>query len=147
MDDQLQEFADWLRTQAAAAGYDTATRGGISAFAKEAGTDRGQTSRAFRGEVRPSIDSQRAWARVLGIPLHEMLVRSGTLQADDIPTDITPPKAADLDLYEVARRYGIPDDRRHLFVASVEAVANTFAEDPKSGTISQSQTGGLSAKR
>ncbi|MGW2371778.1 helix-turn-helix domain-containing protein [Kitasatospora sp. NPDC001683] len=147
MDHQLQEFADWLREQAAAAGYDPATRGGISELARAAGTDRGQTGRAFRGEVRPSIDSQRAWARVLDVPLHEMLVRSGTLQADDIPTDVTPPKAADLDLYEAARRYGIPEERRHLFVASVEAVAKSFAEEPKGGTIIQSQTGGLSAKR
>ncbi|MEV7770457.1 hypothetical protein [Kitasatospora sp. NPDC086791] len=146
MDDQLQEFADWLRTKAAAAGYDIETRGGLSALAKAAGTDRGQTGRAFRGEVRPSIDSQRAWARVLGIPLHEMLVRSGTLQADDIP-DAQVASPADLDLYDVARKFGIPEERRHLFVETVESMANTFAETPKSGTISQSQTGGLSAKR
>lgn len=149
MDDQLDHFAEWLRGCAAAAGYDPNSRGGIASFARAAGTDRGQTGRAFRGEVKPAISSLRAWARVLKVPLREMLVRSGTLEEDDLPQpgDQPPPPAADIDLYRIARKFGIADERAHLFVASVEAVANTFADEQKGTTIAQSQTGGLSAKR
>jgi hypothetical protein len=149
MDDQLDQFAEWLRGCAASAGYDPNSRGGIAALAKAAGTDRGQTGRALRGEVKPAISSQRAWSRVLKIPLREMLVRSGTLEADDLPQpgDQPPPPTTEIDLYQIARKFGIAEDRAHLFVASVEAVANTFADEQKGTTIAQSQTGGLSAKR
>jgi hypothetical protein len=78
-----------------------------------------------------------------------MLIRSGTLQAEDLPEpgDAPPPPVAQMDLYEVARSYGIPAERAPLFVASVEAVANTFADEAEGSTIKQSQTGGLSARR
>lgn len=159
--DQLAEFADWLRERAAKAGYDPDSRGGIAALAKAAGTDRGQTGRALRGEVRPSIESQRAWTDALrkkgvDVSLREMLIRSGTLRADDLPQEgeAAPPPAAQLDLFAVANAFGVPEGRAPLFVAAVEAVAKTFADEPKTATeeseeasVSASQTGGLSAKR
>ncbi|MFE2407012.1 helix-turn-helix domain-containing protein [Kitasatospora sp. NPDC059408] len=133
MDDRDVPFHDWLRALAIQAGYDLNGRGGLTDFSRAAGTDRGQTSRAIRGEVRPSIDNQRAWARVLGVPLTEMLVRSGTLNSDDLPESgsTPPPRVREIDLFAVAAKFGIPPERAHLFVKSVEAVANTFADDDK----------------
>lgn len=153
-DDQLQQFAQWLRSLAAQAGYDPDTRGGTAALAKASGTDRGQTGRALRGEVKPQIDSLRAWTRLfqtagVNVTLRDMLIRSGTVQPQDLPAPgETPPPAATIDLYAVARTYGIPDERAALFVASVKAMAQTFADDPRADIISGSQTGGhLSAER
>jgi len=151
-DDQLREFADWFRELAARAGYDPNSRGGGAALARDAGTDRGQTSRALRGEVRPQIANLRAWTKLFNaagvrVTLREMLVRSGTVEADDLPAPGEEPPAPPLDLQEVARSFGIPADRIPLFVSSVEAVAKTFADEAKSPMIGNSQTGGLSAKR
>jgi hypothetical protein len=156
-DDQLTTFATWLRDLAAQAGYDPDTRGGIAALARAAGTDRGQTSRALRGEARPKVDYLRAYTQAfnragVNVTLREMLIRSGTLLEDDLPRpgETPPPPVSQLDLYRIAReQFGIPEDKLHLFVRSVESVANAFADEPKTTTISESpQTGGhLSAER
>lgn len=153
-DDQLTTFAAWLRDLAKQAGYDPDSRGGIASLAKASGTDRGQTSRAMRGEVRPSIDSLRAWTRafqdrMVAVEFTDMLVKSGTLRPEDLPEpdETPPPPTRGMDLYAVARMYGVPPERAELFVRSVEAVASTFADGSNGTTISESrQTGGLLAE-
>lgn len=150
-DDQLNQFSRWLRTLAAQAGYDPDTRGGVAALARDAGTDRGQTSRAMRGELKPSIAYLRAWTNLfqskgLQVTLRDMLIKSGTVEPDDLPAPgDTPPVAASIDLYAVARTFGIPDSRAHLFVSTVAALAQTFADDARPDSISGSQTGGHSS--
>ena len=153
-DDQLTTFAAWLRKLAKQAGFDPDSRGGIANLAKASGTDRGQTSRAMRGEVRPSIDSLRAWTSVfrdrrVDVEFADMLVRSGTLRPEDLPDpdEAPPPPTSEMDLYAVARNLGVPPEQADLFVRSVEAVAKTFADGSNGTTISGSrQTGRLSAE-
>lgn len=155
-DDQLTTFALWLRSLAAKAGYDPDSRGGIAALARAAGTDRGQTSRALRGETRPGIDNLRAWTKTLNeagvnVTLRDMLINSGTLLAEDLPQpgETPPPPISQMDLYEVARQFGVPEDKLHLFVRSVESVAEAFASEPEAAKIGESpHTGGrLTAER
>jgi hypothetical protein len=84
------------------------------------------------------------------VELRDVLIKAGILLPEDIPRpdEPTPPSTKNLDLYAVARAYGIPDDKASLFVASVEAVANTFADEQEEATIGgSSQTGRLSARR
>ena len=142
-------FTEWLHATIAAAGFD-----GVRQLARAAGTDPGQTSRSLSGETqRPSIDYLRAWTKALRdrgsqVTVREMLIRAGWVTADELPAPDAPlPNTQDLDLNAVADALGVPDDRRALFIASVQSVAKTFAETVESDTVGESQTGGLSAKR
>jgi transcriptional regulator with XRE-family HTH domain len=147
--DGSDDFTEWLRTTITAAGFEG--RGGIRQFAITAGTDPGQTSRALTGKTKPSIDYLRAWAKALRargsqVTLREMLIRAGWVTADELPgPDAAVPTG--IDLQEVAESLGVPEERRALFVASVESVAKTFAQTVEGDTVGGSQTGGLSAKR
>lgn len=147
--DEPVSFADWLRTTITAAGF--AGRGAVRQFAAAAGTDSGQTSRAFTGKTRPSLDYLRAWTKTLQdrgstVTLGEMLVRSGLVTAEELPLpDATVPPA--VNLRAAAEALGVPSDQRALFVASATSVAKTFAQTVEGDTVGGSQTGGLSAKR
>ncbi|MFJ9771132.1 transcriptional regulator [Kitasatospora sp. NPDC101157] len=131
-------FPAWLAELALAAGYDTTPhRGGRSALATDMGVDPSVIGKALSGTA-PAIETQRRLVEVLKsrgvrVTLRDMLIRSGTLLEEDLPQpdEQPPPPATDIDLYAVAAKYGIPPERAHLFVKSVEAVANTFADDKK----------------
>jgi hypothetical protein len=69
----------------------------------------------------PDLETMRRIAAVLGVPLREMLIRSGRLTEDDLPVvagsghpvaggDRTP-----LSPEEAARRMGVPPELRELF--------------------------------
>ncbi|MGE7437522.1 helix-turn-helix domain-containing protein [Kitasatospora sp. NPDC001175] len=149
------DFATWLADLALAAGYDTTPhRGGRRALAMDMGVDPSVVGKMLGG-FTPAIETQRRLVEVLNsknvkVTVREMLIRSGTLREEDLPLpdEQAPPPIAEIDLYAVARRYGIPDERAELFVASARALAKTFADEPDEATIKQpSQTGRLSAKR
>lgn len=155
MSSATSNFTEWLRATVTAAGFNLDERGGVRAFAEAAGTDPGQTSRALAGKTsRPSIEYLSTWTRTLRmrgsqVTMREMLIRAGWVTAEELPDeDTTLPSTKDVDLNAVAEALGVPDNRRALFIASVQSVAKTFAEAPQGGSVgSQSQTGGLSAKR
>jgi hypothetical protein len=151
--DDTTDFTQWLRTIVTKAGFDLGAGGG-RAFAAAAGTDPGQTSRALAGKTkRPSVEYLSAWTRALNargsqVTMRDMLVRSGWVAPDQLPAgDVAAPSVDELDLEAVARKLGVPADRRKLFVTSVEAVAKTFADEAEGDTVGESQTGGLSARR
>jgi transcriptional regulator with XRE-family HTH domain len=129
MNSERSAFVAWLRTTAAAAGFDPDVRGGIAALAKAAGIDAAPVSRAMSGEMIPKIDTQRALAKAMGVKPVEMYIRSGTIDPADLPSDTQPPaQPAEHDFAEIGRRFGIPPEKLPLFIASVEAVAPLFAE-------------------
>jgi transcriptional regulator with XRE-family HTH domain len=146
-----ETFTEWLAAVALAAGYDTTPgRGGRADLAKKMGVDASVVGKALAGGVTPNIGTLRLLAQALDVPIAEMLVRSGTLKPEDLPQsgEAPPPPVTELDLRAVARHFGVPADRTQLFVASVEAVAKTFADEAEGDTVGRSsQTGGLSAKR
>lgn len=146
-----EAFATWLARVALKAGYDTTPgAGGRVTLAKAMGVDPSVIGKALSG-VRPHVDTQIRLAKALGVPVREMLIHSGTVEPEDlpIPGDAPPPDTKDLDLYQVARQYGVPEDKLHLFVRSVESVASAFASEVEAAKIGESpHTGGrLTAER
>jgi hypothetical protein len=90
----------------------------------------------FEGKVQPAVPTQRRLADVLGVPVAEMLVRSGLLTAYELvagPSNEAVEKAAPLppvDLRAYARSSGVDEDRIELFVQTVESVVSAFRTPP-----------------
>lgn len=130
MSTDLTDFATWLRATAAAAGFDPDVRGGLTSLAKAAGVDPSPVSRAMSGDMIPQISTQRALAIAMGIEPLEMYVRSGTINAEDIPDANRPPttRPSPTDLRTIADKWGVPPEKRDMLFGVVEAVAKEFAE-------------------
>lgn len=98
-------FAEWLRHRALAAGYDIdGARGAQARLAKATGISPTQIGRTFSGQTKPEIHSQILLSRVLGIPLDEMLIRSGDAEPSDFPSSSQPRLVS---VYEAAEQWGI----------------------------------------
>lgn len=140
-----REFAPWLRHLAKRAGYDLDTRGGQGALADAAGINRTILSRTLSSKSRPSIDTLRALAPLLPTTLRELLVRSGWTTEEELPAPdaAPPPPIEEIDLYAVARKFGIASDKIELFVRIVESNAEAFAHGRNSTNVGgHTQTGG-----
>ncbi|MGW7431831.1 helix-turn-helix domain-containing protein [Streptomyces sp. NPDC054861] len=95
-----QTFAAWLKDQLARRGY--ADRGGQKAFATDSGISPATVSRLLRADGLPELRTLNALSDFLGVPLGEILVRSGALTPEDLaaaarpinPEPITPQQAA-----------------------------------------------------
>ncbi|MEU6550417.1 helix-turn-helix transcriptional regulator [Streptomyces sp. NPDC046915] len=98
--------------------------GGKSRLADDSGVHRAAVTRLLQRQSMPDLETMRRLAVVLGVPLRDMLIRSGRLSEDDLP--LGPGPAADpaaaptagrrLSPEEAARRMGVPEDLRCLFV-------------------------------
>ncbi|MFE9684695.1 helix-turn-helix domain-containing protein [Streptomyces sp. NPDC002701] len=119
----LDEFAGWIEDLLRARGYDidSPRGGGRSKLADDAGVHRAAVSRLLQRQSMPDLETMRRVAAVLGVPLREMLIRSGRLTEDDLPLGGGARPAADgeehlrLSPEEAARRMGVPPDLRDLF--------------------------------
>lgn len=122
----LQSFAAWLHDQVVAAGYDLSSQrsGGKSKLAQDAGIALSQVQRALGGTTRPDVTTLRAIARALNIPMTTMLVRSGTILAEDLDEEAQP--VSELDVRALGLHRGVPADRLDHWVAIVDAVTSTF---------------------
>ncbi|WAU78804.1 helix-turn-helix transcriptional regulator [Streptomyces sp. Qhu-G9] len=118
----LEEFAGWIESLLRVRGYDidSPRGGGRSKLADDAGVHRAAVSRLLQRQSMPDLETMRRIAAVLGVPLREMLIRSGRLTEDDLPlTDGG--RSADGDEHlrispeEAARRMGVPAELRDLF--------------------------------
>lgn len=138
-EDSNEEFRDWLREKARAAGYDIdgPRAGGKAKLAEDSGISRGQVGRALNGDTIPDIQSQRRLAKALGIPALEMLVATDYLQMEDIKEAIDAwsvkegPKGVDYSQYtvggpeapvepeDVLRRLGLTDPADQATVLAV----------------------------
>ncbi|MFB7498437.1 helix-turn-helix domain-containing protein [Streptomyces sp. NPDC056161] len=126
----LDAFAAWVEDLVRDRGYDidSPRGGGKSRLADEAGVHRAAVTRLLQRQSMPDLETTRRLARVLGVPVREMLIRSGRLTAEELaePHDYltSPASGADLGrrptLEEVADLLGVPDDRREMFVRVVE---------------------------
>jgi transcriptional regulator with XRE-family HTH domain len=119
----LDEFAGWIEELLRDRGYDidSPRGGGRSKLADDAGVHRAAVSRLLQRQSMPDLETMRRIAAVLGVPLREMLIRSGRLTEDDLPVvaDGGHPAAGDghsaLSPEEAARRMGVPPELRELF--------------------------------
>ncbi|BCL29604.1 helix-turn-helix domain-containing protein [Streptomyces aurantiacus] len=118
----LAEFAGWIEELLRARGYDidSPRGGGRSKLADDAGVHRAAVSRLLQRQSMPDLETMRRIAAVLGVPLREMLIRSGRLTEDDLPLagGGRPADGEDhlrLSPEEAARRMGVPPELRELF--------------------------------
>ncbi|WP_151476837.1 helix-turn-helix domain-containing protein [Streptomyces albicerus] len=126
----LEEFAGWIEDLLRGRGYDidSPRGGGRSKLADDAGVHRAAVSRLLQRQSMPDLETMRRIAAVLGVPLREMLIRSGRLTEDDLPlTGGGRPVDGDggwdgsgeghtlLSPEEAARRMGVPPELRDLF--------------------------------
>lgn len=126
----LEAFAAWVEDLMRDRGYDidSPRGGGKSRIADEAGVHRAAVTRLLQRQSMPDLETTRRLARVLGVPVRQMLIRSGRLTAEELadPHEQLASSAtgAELDhrptLEEVAELLGVPADRRDMFVRVVE---------------------------
>ncbi|MFE6828039.1 helix-turn-helix domain-containing protein [Streptomyces sp. NPDC057690] len=126
----LDAFAAWVEDLMRERGYDidSPRGGGKSRIADEAGVHRAAVTRLLQRQSMPDLETTRRLARVLGVPVRDMLIRSGRLTAEELadPHDYlaSPAPGADFGrrptLEEVADLLGVPADRREMFVRVVE---------------------------
>ncbi|NWF26939.1 helix-turn-helix transcriptional regulator [Streptomyces sp. PKU-EA00015] len=123
----LEEFAGWIEELLRGRGYDidSPRGGGKSKLADDAGVHRAAVSRLLQRQSMPDLETMRRIAVVLGVPLREMLIRSGRLSEQDLP--LAEGQLADSQRYtalrmspeEAAIRMGVPPELRELFVRVV----------------------------
>lgn len=126
----LDAFASWVEDLMRERGYDidSPRGGGKSRIADEAGVHRAAVTRLLQRQSMPDLETTRRLARVLGVPVRDMLIRSGRLTAEELadPRDYlaAPAPSAEFGrrptLEEVADLLGVPADRREMFVRVVE---------------------------
>ncbi|MFI6057487.1 helix-turn-helix domain-containing protein [Streptomyces sp. NPDC051286] len=104
-------------------GYDidTPRGGGKSKLADDAGVHRAAVSRLLQRQSMPDLETMRGLAVALGVPLRDMLIRSGRLSEGDLPVAGSfRGEEADvpgwLSPEEAARRMGVPHELQDLFV-------------------------------
>ncbi|KUF17544.1 MULTISPECIES: helix-turn-helix domain-containing protein [Streptomyces] len=122
-DGGLDAFAGWIEGLMRRRGYDidNPRGGGKSKLADDAGVHRAAVSRLLQRQSMPDLETMRRLAGVLGVPLRDMLIRSGRLTEEDLPLPgnrrvggaeptgrMTPEEAA--------RRMEVPVELRELFV-------------------------------
>lgn len=126
--DGLEEFAAWIERLMRLRNYDidSPRGGGKSKLADDAGVHRAAVSRLLQRQSMPDLETMRRLAAVLGVPLRDMLIRSGRLSEDDLPiaagrggqdVEGTEPLSPE----EAARRLGVPPELRELFVRVTKA--------------------------
>jgi|SRR5882757_4750301 len=134
--DELDAFATWVEELMRGHGYDidSPRGGGKSRLADEAGVHRAAVSRLLQRQSMPDLETTRRLARVLGVPVRDMLIRSGRLTAEELPLPTTGgsagkaasatggPQVADgrqPTLEELAEVLGVPAGQREVFVKVV----------------------------
>ncbi|MFF7977793.1 helix-turn-helix domain-containing protein [Streptomyces sp. NPDC007901] len=135
----LDAFAAWVEDLMRDRGYDidSPRGGGKSRIADEAGVHRAAVTRLLQRQSMPDLETTRRLARVLGVQVREMLIRSGRLTAEELadPHDYpaSPAPSAEFGrrptLEEVADLLGVPADRREMFVRVVEQFLPNDAHD------------------
>lgn len=120
--DALEEFAVWVEDLMRDRGYviDGPRGGGKSRLADDSGVHRAAVTRLLQRQSMPDLETMRRLAVVLGVPLRDMLIRSGRLSEDDLPLEpgpgADPGASRRLSPEEAARRMGVPEELRGLFV-------------------------------
>ncbi|WP_037912353.1 helix-turn-helix domain-containing protein [Actinacidiphila yeochonensis] len=144
---ELDAFASWVEALMRRRGYDidSPRGGGRSRVADEAGVHRAAVTRLLQRQSMPDLETTRRLARVLDVPVRDMLIRSGRLTAEELPLPASTAGpaaravAAELDadtpptLEELAEVLGVPADRRDMFVRVVGQFLPGEADAPPKG--------------
>ncbi|WP_299532185.1 helix-turn-helix transcriptional regulator [uncultured Streptomyces sp.] len=123
---ELEQFTAWIEDVIRRRGYDidSPRGGGKSRLADEAGVHRAAITRLLQRQSMPDLETMRRLAHVLGIPVREMLIRSGRLTEEELPLPPAPDAhdrpgaggAERITLEEAAAALGVPADQREMFM-------------------------------
>ncbi|MFE2295137.1 helix-turn-helix transcriptional regulator [Streptomyces sp. NPDC059452] len=122
---ELDQFTAWIEELIRARGYDidSPRGGGKSRLADEAGVHRAAITRLLQGQSMPDLETTRRLAHVLGVPVRDMLIRSGRLSEEDLPLPDLGGGASGaaaphrrLTLEEAAAGLGVPRDQWDMFI-------------------------------
>lgn len=148
--EQVKEFAAWIEAVMRRRGYDidSPRGGGKTKLAEDAGVHRAAITRLLQRQSMPDLETMRGLARALGIPVREVLIRSGRLTEEDLPQAPAPsgvPAAAGaaegesrLSAEQAAVALGIPEHLRAAFVQVTEQLRlGSVAPAPQGGQDGQ----------
>ncbi len=127
---QAERFAEYIRPAVVAAGYDidSPRGGGKKRLAEHTGAAPASIGRMLAGQTMPGPLLLEKLAVVLGLPLTEVLVRSGMVTdgqsvGQDPPPPPPVPKVPSLSVEEAARKLGITSPKSvKIFKAMVETL-------------------------
>ncbi|MGI5338622.1 helix-turn-helix domain-containing protein [Streptomyces sp. CA-181903] len=127
---EIERFAAWVEDLMRERGYDidSPRGGGRTRLAEDAGVHRAAVTRLLQRQSMPDLETMRGLARVLGVGLRDMLIRSGRASEAELPLPgsggeepaaggrgrVTPEEAAVL--------LGIPGSHRRQFVEMTEMI-------------------------
>ncbi|MGW0082680.1 helix-turn-helix domain-containing protein [Streptomyces sp. NPDC003393] len=147
----LDVFAAWVEDLMRERGYDidSPRGGGKSRIADEAGVHRAAVTRLLRRQSMPDLETTRRLARVLGVPVRDMLIRSGRLTTEELAGPHAGAPRAEFGrrptLEEIADLLEVPADRREMFVRVVQQflpdTTGTAAPAPEDGRAPGEATG------
>ncbi|MFF3944343.1 helix-turn-helix domain-containing protein [Streptomyces sp. NPDC001902] len=125
--DHIEDFADWIEGLMRGRGYDidSPRGGGKSKLADDAGVHRAAITRLLQRQSMPDLETMRGLARALGIPVRDVLVRSGKLSEDDLPRpDVhasgAGPAGPRMTAAQAADALGIPEHLKAAFIQVTE---------------------------
>lgn len=126
---ELEAFAAWFEDLMRSRGYDidSPRGGGRSRIADEAGVHRAAVTRLLQRQSMPDLETTRRLARVLGVPVRDMLIRSGRLTAEELAEPLAHMPAHPAgggpggrpSLEEIAELLGVPVEQRDMFARVV----------------------------
>ncbi|GAA3769533.1 helix-turn-helix domain-containing protein [Streptomyces phyllanthi] len=127
--EHIDEFATWIEGVMRTRGYDidSPRGGGKTKLAEDAGVHRAAITRLLQRQSMPDLETMRGLSRALGIPVRDVLIRSGKLAEEDLPrTSASAPAAGGvagepyLSAEQAAAALGIPEHLRAAFVQITE---------------------------
>lgn len=130
---QAERFAEYIRPAVVAAGYDidSPRGGGKKALAQATGASQSSIGRMLAGQTMPGPALLEKLAEVLGLPLAEVLVRSGMVSsARNVEAAPRRPAPPSLDIEDAAHGLGIRSPKSlKIFKAMVETLRAQEEED------------------
>ena len=135
-----------------ARGYDidSPRGGGKTKLAEDAGVHRAAITRLLQRQSMPDLETMRGLSRALGIPVRDVLIRSGKLTEQDLPQAPAPPEPTvvpgdhALSAEQAAAALGIPEHLRAAFVQITEQLrlgTTAAPATPEAGAGADGQAG------
>ncbi|MBB5940085.1 helix-turn-helix domain-containing protein [Streptomyces zagrosensis] len=134
--EHIETFAAWVEGLMREQGYDidSPRGGGKSRLAVDAGVHRAAVTRLLQRQSMPDLDTMRGLSKALRVPVREVLIRSGRLTEDDLPS--LPGYAAEgastghrMSAEQAADAMGVPAEMREVFVRVAEQFTPRQPED------------------
>jgi transcriptional regulator with XRE-family HTH domain len=134
------DFAHWLTRELTKRGYDItgARSGGRSRFAQDSGLSPSTVGRLLRGEGATDTRTLATLAEALRVPLGDVLVRAGVLDANELAAVRHPTRTDHITPQQAAHELGITDEQAvRMFVSMVETLRQPPPSTPGEGNLAE----------